>query len=151
MVGSVSSWAVRLTTKAFIFAASAVILAACTTSSSEAVDDSAFGYTAPNFEGGYFSPTNGRVGYHMVATSHFHRTPCGRPNDGISSSSWTITGTVPPGLSAPDPAIPTFVFEGTPRQAGDWTITFTWHHLSCASRPEDFGDVSYPVNFHIDP
>ena len=48
-----------------------------------------------------FSPTNGRVGYHMISNNYLD-SPCA-PGQ-VSAVSFTVTGTVPPGLLPPDVA-----------------------------------------------
>lgn len=111
------------------------------------------------FSGGSFTPTSGRVGYHMVSAFEFQARPC-RPDEHIHVTDVTVKGTVPPGLTSPGLAGQggngTPNFEGTPRQAGDWQVYATLHDLSCsavygAAGPIDYGDVGIPINFHIDP
>jgi len=114
---------------------------------------------AKSFAGLYFSPTSGKVGYHMLSTNFFSQTPCAtneHPTVGLAEGGITATGTIPPGLMAPDASQGRFGFEGTPRQAGDWDVTVTEHYLTCSSVPgsdgsTNFGDVTTTVHFHIDP
>lgn len=113
------------------------------------------------FSGLYFTPTNGRVGYHMVSNNYFPVSPC-REDEHISVDAdvggITVKGQVPPGLAAPDVSVGRFGFEGTPRQAGDWEVEVTLHDLYCnGSRGPRFhngrtwGDRTTMVHFHIDP
>ncbi|HEY3813776.1 MAG TPA: hypothetical protein VGL66_11170 [Caulobacteraceae bacterium] len=108
------------------------------------------------FAGLYFSPTNGKVGYHMVAHNYWTKDPCNTPAEHIIMSDYTVVGTVPPGLQSPGMATGLFNFEGTPRQAGDWEVKVTAHDVTCApagtaTRGVNYGDFVTTVKFHIDP
>ena len=107
---------------------------------------------ADNFIDFHFSPTNGKVGYHMAASSHFTRRPaaCG-PTALANTSGYTVSGAVPPGLSAPDISTGNYGFEGTPREPGDWTVRVTVHDLTCQGAAKNYGDMTAVVNFHIEP
>jgi hypothetical protein len=114
---------------------------------------------ATAFAGLYFSPTNGKVGYHMVSDNFFSQNPCTKDefaSVGKAEGGITTAGTIPPGLMPPDVTQGRFTFEGTPRQAGDWDVTVTMHYLSCAKAhnsdgPVNYGDQTATVHFHIDP
>jgi hypothetical protein len=110
----------------------------------------------------------GKVGYHMTADpadyGHYAGgTPC-TPDETIELTApeggRTYAGTLPPGLAAGgDAAHGRLVFEGTPRQAGDWDIQVTDHGLYClgprgnhgAPGGGDFGDRTGALRIHIDP
>jgi hypothetical protein len=125
----------------------------------EASQSSSYSPPATTFSGLYFSPTNGKVGYHMLSNNYFQQSPCAANEHatvGLAEGGITTVGTIPPGLMAPDASQGRFVFEGTPRQAGDWDVTVTEHYLTCSSvhgadGPKNYGDVTTTVHFHIDP
>ena len=105
------------------------------------------------FSQSYYSPTTGRVGYHMVVSLHY---PLSNAPEGCQPllNGFETQGTVPPGLTAP-----VFVpygqnvgnFEGTPRQPGDWDMTVTLKDVQCSNSGQHFGDRAVSIHFHIDP
>lgn len=108
---------------------------------------------AEYFSQSYYSPTSGRVGYHMVASLHSPMTD--RPKGCVPEvNGFDTQGTLPPGLAAP-----VFVpyaenvgkIEGTPRQPGDWDITVTLKSIKCTNTGEQFGDRPVNIHLHIDP
>ena len=101
------------------------------------------------FGGLSFSPTNGKVGYHLVALSHIAQSPC--PPGGNLVGSFTVTGELPPGMNPPDTAVPRFSFEGTPGQPGDWDVVVTAHDVGCSGNLVTYGNLTASVHFHIDP
>ena len=112
------------------------------------------GNGSTGFGGFHFSSTNGRVGYHLVARPFFPQNPC-RPDEEIYLSGMSVSGTLPPGIAPP--TYPTNMgFEGTPRQAGNWSVEVTVKDMSCGRSlgmpgPRNYGDFSTIVNFQIDP
>lgn len=95
-----------------------------------------------------FSPTNGKVGFHMVAGSHVAQSPC-QPGGNLVGS-FTVTGALPPGLNPPDTTVPRFGFDGTPGQPGDWDVVVVAHNVGCTGGAI-YGDLTAYVHFHIDP
>lgn len=103
----------------------------------------------------YYKNTTGKVGYHMVS-EHIVQdwdTPTGNSDTCYPAShhsSWTVTGTLPPGLSL-EPG--TGNIEGTPRQAGDWTASINISDIKCMQGPDqnDKGPRTVRVDFHINP
>src|SRR5258706_8037161 len=81
------------------------------------------------FYGLYYSPTDGRVGYHLVSNNLFRETPSDCKPGPLSDL--TATGTAPPGITVAGESRPDGTrspnFEGTPRQAGDWDVTVTMY------------------------
>ena len=100
-----------------------------------------------------FSPTSGRVGYHLV--SKLNEPPNDRPVPGaacaVQPSEMTTSEDLPPGLSTTRTQT-FYTIEGTPTQAGDWSIQVTFHDVKCSvgSDRRNYGDRTFPVNFHID-
>jgi len=112
-----------------------------------------------SFAGLYFSPTSGKVGYHMVSNNFISQSPCAA-DEGYSAGSGgsrggpvSVEGIVPPGLMPPDALQGRYGFDGTPRQAGDWDVKVTYRYLHCGSKVvgEDAPDLTTTVHFHIDP
>ena len=106
------------------------------------------------FANPYFTPTNGRVGYHMVSNNAFAQAPC-VSGEKSHAEDFTFTGALPPGIEFDRSTV---AFSGTPRQAGDWGIMIMWKHMSCipvtsfgVNGPVNYGDLGGRVTFHIDP
>jgi hypothetical protein len=113
---------------------------------------------AKTFAGLYFSPTSGKVGYHMVSKNLVSQDPCSGNfsigDYGSRGPGFSVEGLVPPGLTAPDAAKKQFAFEGTPRQAGDWDVKVTMRYIHCGyggGAKDTDPDLSTDVHFHIDP
>lgn len=91
----------------------------------------------------------------MMSRGAFQVTPCTAEYSSVSDV--TVAGPVPPGLTSPGSAgNRTLFFDGTPRQPGDWHVVVTMHKLECSVvagvvGPVDYGDITIPVDFHIDP
>jgi len=103
------------------------------------------------FSQGFFEPTMGRVGYHMVSEMKWHASDEPTPRCvPTSSGNEDVNGTPPPGLAYDQSNLE---FEGTPRQAGDWSVRVTTHGMHCGMGPDqqNYGDRTITINFHIDP
>jgi hypothetical protein len=135
---------------------SLILLGAC--ASSVGVSASA-ATAAGTFNHGVFSPTSGRVGYHMPPNFGFYDwdEPTGDNSachPGVAGM--TAAGTLPPGLALVTNDVTGHAvhgFEGTPRQPGDWNVTVTIQHVACMQGPDqtDYGPRTVEVHFHIDP
>lgn len=98
-----------------------------------------------------FDNTTGKVGYHMTVPNGGYNDDvppeCNHKISNVYASS-TVEGDIPPGLTwSGDHAL----FEGTPRQPGDWDLTVVMHGIHCKGSDINFGDHRIPVHFHIDP
>ena len=96
----------------------------------------------------YWEPTNGRVGYHMVATNKYLPSEAPDANCKLHVSAVKIDGKLPPGMIATNGGL---VFEGTPRQPGEWAVRATLTGLTCAGEYESYGDRVVDVTFKITP
>lgn len=97
-----------------------------------------------------FSPTTGKVGFHMAAYNYIAQTPC--QHTGVRS--FAVTGALPPGLTPPDVGAGRLGFEGTPGQPGDWDAVVVAHGVACFDGGVEgafIGDLTTRVHFHIDP
>ncbi len=133
-------------------AVAAVLLSGCETYQPQEATRSAV-----PFRNMYFSPTNGRVGYHFEAVLF---TPTaslpagygpGRQQCDTFATGFYHEGVLPPGITYTGKS--PVVFSGTPRQAGRWTITAYWQGPHCRMGHDQtrYPDVAIPVTFTIDP
>lgn len=123
------------------------------------------------FRGGYYTPSSGKVGLALVSDASFDVGDM-PPGCVVQWKNISVAGNLPPGISPPGadmtlvapakdengipydkaevPDIAASAFFGTPRQAGDWPVTVTFHSLSC-SGGQDYGDRVIKLSFHISP
>lgn len=104
----------------------------------------------PPFSHIYWSPTTGRVGYHMVSTMHVNDGdyPLSKPCT-LHVDTLFTRGDLPPGLTGPrrNPGGGwTLAFEGTPRVPGQWLVSVQLA-LECVGAEYEgiFGMTSYPL------
>ena len=129
------------------------------------------GSAADFFRAGYYAPASGKVGLALVSDASFDvgDMPAGCV---VQWKTISTAGELPPGISPPGadvtfvapskdengtpyskaevPDVSASAFSGTPRKAGDWPVTVTFHAISC-SGGQAYGDRSIKVNFHISP
>lgn len=106
------------------------------------------------FTGAFYTPTDGRVGYHLVSKVRF--PSAGKPGGKdavcapIGLTGWEFEGTLPPGVVRP---LDQTHFEGTPRQPGTWQVQVIWQGVHCTEGPDqhDYGDRKINVIFNISP
>lgn len=105
----------------------------------------------------HYSPTEGRVGYHMVSQLFIDDWPGAREDCDIVVDSIHVSGDLPPGMVGPhekDPANVNAGFtnniEGTPRLPGTWVVTVTYFGIGCRGRGSN-GDRAIPVTITISP
>ncbi len=103
---------------------------------------------------GFYTPVNGRVGYHMVSilTWYTDDVPPACRGGRHEPTRVSAEGTLPPGLAgASADALwgGPINIEGTPRQPGDWRVTVVITGLSCGAI--SIGERRVNVLFHIDP
>lgn len=109
----------------------------------------------------YYTPTTGRVGYHMTSTLYLGQDPPSECRMAYRSVFVMQGASGPPGLTLPHTDTANWtVIEGTPRQAGDWTFDVVLKEITCClkwgARGTDcegprYGDRVIPVHIHIDP
>jgi hypothetical protein len=148
-----------------VFLIALLMLSGCAEASQTSSNHAA---VATTFGSMVYRPINGKVGYHITANpadygNYSGGTPCAPGEYGemtISKGGRTVEGTLPPGLTASDGSHGHLMFEGTPRQAGDWDVQVTDHGLYCTggalgnhgpSGGGDYGDRTGTLRIHIDP
>ncbi len=99
----------------------------------------------------YFEPTSGQTGYHMVSDIWLDEWN----SPGGKGCKWTALskiskGNLPPGLEF-DAGIARF--EGTPRQAGRWSVSVSFSDIHCTDGRDQsiYGPVTVRINFNIKP
>jgi hypothetical protein len=106
------------------------------------------GARADYFLHGYYTPTAGKVGQHLVSDAAFGIADM--PDQcAVEWKDIAITGVLPPGMDIANSF--SSVISGTPTKAGDFAATVTFHELGCSALPAAAVDRAIKVNFHITP